>query len=392
MKSWILACLCLPLPAQARQQNNPGFVINGTVKTTGPLNHLVYLRYEQNGEQKLDSAAITAGNYHFKGLLNYPVKATLFFAVPDSTANYYKQTHFLKPYEYQFYLDAGNLVITADSTLYEASINGSAAHADQQLLEAQLEPFRQKEDSIYQNEGKAMFKKRDSAGIARYMEKQYRLADEKEAARWDFMRQHASSGIILDLLQECTRSYLDPAKAAPVFHNMTTALQQSPAGKKYALRLEKEILLAPGTIAPDFQLNNTVNHPTRLSDFKGKLVLLEFWGSWCGPCRMSNPHLREMYAAYKSRGFEIVAVSCERGGTLQQQQEKWKKALKEDGMNWVNLLNKDGQHPEDVTSLYDVTAFPTKLLIDRNGTIIRRIVGNTPLKQRELEQLVKDHL
>lgn len=107
---------------------------------------------------------------------------------------------------------------------------------------------------------------------------------------------------------------------------------------------------------------------------------------------MSNPHLKKMYKDYQSQGFEIVAVSCERGGSLQQQQDKWKKALKEDGMSWVNVMNNDGQHPEDVARLYSVTAFPTKLLIGRDGKVIRRFVGNTPLKQQELELLVKDHL
>lgn len=392
MKLWILIGLGLPLLAQVQQPASQSFVIKGSVKETGPLNQRIYLRYEQNGVQRLDSAAITNNNYRFSGVLNYPVKATLFFAVPDSTARYFQQTHLIKPYECPFYLDAGQLDIEADTLLVASRVTGSAAQTDYELLEQQLKVVYDKENTLYSEVGKPAYEKNDSVAMARYLEKAYRLDDETVALRWGFMDKHPTSGIVLDLLQECTRSFLDPVVAAPVLSHMSAALQSSPAGKAYARRLEKAKLTAAGALAPDFVLNNNISRLTRLSDFKGKLVLLDFWGSWCGPCRMSNPHLKQMYTAYKPQGFEIVAVSCERSGTLQQQQDKWKKALKEDGMNWVNLLNNDGPHAEDVAKLYGVTAFPTKLLIDRKGKVIRRFVGNTPLKQEELEQLVKEHL
>lgn len=392
MKSWMLIGLCLPLLAQAQQkQAGTPFEIKGNVNSTGPLNNWVHLRYEQNGEKKHDSTLIKNHQYKFSGTLHYPVEATLYFNVPDSTAKYYRQTRLLKPYEYTFYLDAGKLRIQADSTLRSSRVSGSAAQADEELLQNQLQVVQHKEDSIYRSEGEAAYRSKDSVAIARYQEKSYRYYDEQERLRWAFMEKHPASGIILDLLQDLTRSFLDPSQAGPIFDRMSPALKASPAGKAYAQRLEKAKLTAAGVQAPDFQLNNNTAQSVRFSDFKGKLILLDFWGSWCGPCRMSNPHLREMYNTFQAKGFEIVAVACE-GGTPEQQQEKWKKAIAEDGMNWVNLLNTDGNNKEDVAKLYGVSAFPTKLLIGKDGKIIKRFVGNTLLKQQELENLVKKYL
>ncbi|ASZ13852.1 AhpC/TSA family protein [Chitinophaga pendula] len=392
MKSWMLIGLCMPLMAQAQQKQAVApFEIKGSINSNAPLNNWVYLRYEQNGEKKQDSARIKNRQYKFTGTLHYPVEATLYFSVPDSTAQYYRQTRMLKPYEYTFYLDAGNLRIQADSTLRSSKVTGSPAQADQELLNQQLAVVQHKEDSLYRSEGEPAYRSKDSIAIARYQEKSYRYYDEQEHLRWAFMEKHPASGIILDLLQDCTRSFLDPAKVEPIYDRMSPALKASPAAKAYAQRLEKAKLTAAGVQAPDFQLNNTSAQPVRFSAFKGKLVLLDFWGSWCGPCRMSNPHLREIYNAFQSKGFEIVAVACERGSTPQQQQEKWKKAIAEDRMNWVNLLNNDNPQ-EDVAKLYGVSAFPTKLLIGKDGKIIKRFVGNTPLKQQELENLVKKYL
>lgn len=283
MKLWTLPCLCLPFLAQAQQPTATNFVITGSVKETGPVNQLIYLRYEQNGVQRLDSTAIANNHYHFSGSLHYPVKATLFFAVPDSTANYFRQTHMIKPYECKFYLDAGQLDISADKELVDSRVRGSAAQADQELLEQQLKVVYDQENQLYNQEGKAAYEKNDSAAMDRYLEKSYRLDDEIVAMRWDFMKQHPASGIVLDLLQECTGSFLDPVVAAPVLSRMSPALQASPAGKAYAKRLEKAKLTAAGVAAPDFQLNNNNNRPIRLSDFKGKLVLLDFWVAGVDP-------------------------------------------------------------------------------------------------------------
>ena len=113
-----------------------------------------------------------------------------------------------------------------------------------------------------------------------------------------------------------------------------------------------------------------------LADYKGKYVLLDFWGSWCGPCRAGNPHLKDLYAKYKTKGFTIIGIANE-SGTIAEASAAWKKAVKEDGLPWIQVLNNEGKDKVDVTNIYEVSAFPTKILVDKDGKIIGRYTGTS---------------
>nr|WP_233173961.1 TlpA disulfide reductase family protein [Pedobacter sp. ASV19] len=109
---------------------------------------------------------------------------------------------------------------------------------------------------------------------------------------------------------------------------------------------------------------------------KGKTYLLDFWGSWCGPCRASHPHLKELYKKYSSKGFEIVAIAQERGKTLDESKASWLKAIKDDQINWVHILNQDGIEKQNIVKMFHISAFPTKILIDSNGKILVRVTSS----------------
>lgn len=109
---------------------------------------------------------------------------------------------------------------------------------------------------------------------------------------------------------------------------------------------------------------------------KGKTYLLDFWGSWCGPCRASHPHLKELYKKYSSKGFEIVAIAQERGKTLDESKANWLKAIKDDQINWVHILNQDGIEKQDIVKTFHVNAFPTKILIGADGKILLRVTAS----------------
>jgi thiol-disulfide isomerase/thioredoxin len=116
----------------------------------------------------------------------------------------------------------------------------------------------------------------------------------------------------------------------------------------------------------------------KLVDFnslKGHYVLLDFWGSWCRPCRASHPHLKELYAKYKDKGFEIVGIAAEHAKTKEECIAAWKKAISEDGLSWLQVLNNENRAKFDAVKEYNVTAFPTKILLDKDGNVIGRYVG-----------------
>lgn len=109
---------------------------------------------------------------------------------------------------------------------------------------------------------------------------------------------------------------------------------------------------------------------------KGRYVLLDFWGSWCHPCRASHPHLKELYSQFKNKGFEIIGIASEHAKTAEERHRLWTTAISEDGLTWLQVLNNENVQQFDAVKEYGVTAFPTKILLDRDGNIIGRYVGN----------------
>lgn len=109
---------------------------------------------------------------------------------------------------------------------------------------------------------------------------------------------------------------------------------------------------------------------------KGRYVLLDFWGSWCHPCRASHPHLKELYSKFKDKGFEIIGIASEHAKTAEERHKLWTTAITEDGLTWLQVLNNENVEQFDAVKEYGVTAFPTKILLDRDGNIIGRYVGN----------------
>ena len=119
-----------------------------------------------------------------------------------------------------------------------------------------------------------------------------------------------------------------------------------------------------GEIAPNFSMQMIDGQKRILSDFKGKFVLLDFWGSWCPPCRKENPDLVKLYQKYKDQDFEIVSIGVET------RKERWIAAIEKDGLVWPNHFSDFKRFDSEPVRLYGVKEIPTKYLIDKDGMII----------------------
>lgn len=121
--------------------------------------------------------------------------------------------------------------------------------------------------------------------------------------------------------------------------------------------------LKVGGIVPEIELPNTVDSMIKLSSLNGKMVLIDFWASWCAPCRAANPYLQKLYKKYKEKGFEVFAVS------LDVKKQAWLKAIKKDKLTYTQVIDNSGWNSK-VAEQFFVDMIPTNFLLDQNGKIV----------------------
>ena len=163
--------------------------------------------------------------------------------------------------------------------------------------------------------------------------------------------------------------------------NATKKLSPSLAKSKYVIMLNASLeILAKvqvGKQAPDFTLNDTLGKPLALSSLKGKLLLVDFWASWCGPCRAENPNVVAAYQEFSAKGFDVLGVSLDQPTA----KAKWIAAIKKDGLTWNHVS--DLKYWEcEAAKLYGVKSIPSNVLLDKNGVIIaKNLRGEALLKK-----------
>lgn len=177
-------------------------------------------------------------------------------------------------------------------------------------------------------------------------------------------------------------------KSTELFSKMSKANQESEYGKKISSLLLDLNDLKPVEIGEkyrDFSMINQNGIEKKLSDFKGKVVLLEFWASLCMPCRQENPNLVNTYNTFKANGFEIFAVS------LDDNKEDWLKAIQKDGLNWEHVSDLKGRNNK-AALLYRLNAIPQNVLIDKNGVIVGVNLRGENLNKKLTEMLSAEDL
>ncbi|MDR2282847.1 MAG: TlpA family protein disulfide reductase [Sphingobacterium sp.] len=165
-----------------------------------------------------------------------------------------------------------------------------------------------------------------------------------------------------------------------IYNPLTDVVKNSPQGKLLAKRYGVLQSIANGAIAPDFDGDKYLDGSNAsLKDLRGKHVLLEFWGSWCGVCREEHPLFKKIYEKYKDKGFEIVSVSQENGDDIEVLRKSWKKAIDMDSIGmWKHALdNETSTGKMKMTEKYGILAFPTLVLIGPDGKIIDRFLPAT---------------
>ncbi|MRG44842.1 redoxin domain-containing protein [Chitinophaga sp. SYP-B3965] len=199
----------------------------------------------------------------------------------------------------------------------------------------------------------------------------------------DYIRNNPSTKILAFAFNSYVQNMgqLVGAKLNPIIELLPDSFKVMPGVKDLQARIKNaetfETTVAIDKMAPDFTMKDPNDNSISLSSFRGKYVLIDFWASWCGPCRAENPTLVKAYEKYKGEKFEILGVSLDAEGA----KEKWMKAIKDDGLTWPQISDLKYWKSE-VVKLYGIQGIPLNFLIDPDGKIIGRSLRGAALEQK----------
>lgn len=339
----------------------------------------VYLSYRLDGKNVIDSTVLNKGAFQFKGVAAKPIKATLI--LDHQNEGLAKVFRSESADALDLYLEKGTITLNGQDLIEKANISGSPLNTEFSAYSKYFAVATAAMDAVNKDYAAAPAEKKESKEFQKELTARYQKASaEKKELQAKFIKEHPGSYFSLVALTEVAGSSIDVSKVEPLFKGLSADLQKSESGLAFAKQIEAARATSIGAMAPQFTQNDVNDKPVSLASFKGKYVLIDFWASWCGPCRAENPNVVDAYNQYKDKNFTVLGISLDNPG----KKEAWLGAIEKDNLKWTQLSDLNGWN-NAVAKQYGIRSIPQNLLIDPTG----KIVGKN-LRGEELHKKLKE--
>ncbi|HZL09794.1 MAG TPA: TlpA disulfide reductase family protein [Prolixibacteraceae bacterium] len=363
----LITILVFVLAISSCQTAKDKFAINGSV--AGVETGKVYLQKLVDGKpQSVDTTDVVDGKFTFKGKMEMP--DIRFLRLNE------------KDYFAQFFLDNANITVKANKdSLRNTKITGSPTQDIFQIYISEMEKLNKDVIALQQSYQTAM-----STGNTNEAEKakiDYQaMIDNNKVYTKNFVKEHSNSVVSAYIAMVQLASQVDGAELDSIVSRFSPEVSNSEYVVKLKEIVEEQKKTSIGAVAPDFTMNDPEGKPIQLSSLQGQIVLVDFWASWCAPCRQENPNVVKLYEQYHDKGFEIIGVSLDRT------KEEWVKAIKDDKLNWIHVSDLQFWQ-NSAAQLYGVNSIPQSFLLDKEGKIIGKGLRGEELAKK-LNELFPD--
>jgi peroxiredoxin len=362
MKNILSITFVALLMASCSTAPEKGYVLTGSFSGEIPLK--AYLQLYTEGEMKvLDSSEFSTGEFIFSGEV----------AEPDF---YYLRIGGEKDLLGLFIENSIISIVGHTDSLDHAVVSGS-------VIQNQYNDYKKPQLTIdvELSELHEKYKQAKTEELKNYFETKYDSVDllSSKAAK-DYVIENNSSVIAPYIIRRELIYGMNLSELEEITNKLSPELIENKYTKQLYSQIKTLRILEPGMVAPEFSQNNTEDKSVKLADFKGKYLLIDFWASWCGPCRKANSTVVEIYNKYWKNNFTILGIS------MDSDKDKWLEAIETDGLTWTQVSALEGwKNP--IAKMYAVNSIPHAILIDPEGKVVKR-----GIQASELDELLESLL
>lgn len=362
----IIALLILQIPFLIYAQEK--FQLKGEIRNLKEEKS-IYLVHIADNTEHIDSTLVKNGEFEFNIKLKQPSIAILLLNHSGNVLKDQGPKDLLR-----FFIEPGNAVLKTQDSIFSAKITGLNILKDHEAFKAATKTIEDKLIDLNKEFTRLSDEKKAKENVVKDFQERYLgFITDRKIALTEFIKSHPQSYISLySLNSDLATDDMNVPQIQSLYESLSPVLKENPLAATLRSKIDMAKVTGIGVLATDFEAKTPEGINIKLSSYKGQYVLLDFWASWCGPCRQENPNVVNAYEKFKDKDFTVLGVS------IDQNADAWKKAVKADGLVWTQLIDTTNE----IAKTYGIDAIPKNFLIDPSGKIIAKNLRGYALEDK----------